>query len=78
MGLELTYVTNWNFGLCHALAQIPASWLADRFGPRIALAALIGWFTALTGTVSRLGTLLVVRFPFGVAEAGAFPGEARK
>jgi ACS family glucarate transporter-like MFS transporter len=68
------------FALGYALAQIPAGWFADRFGPRIALSALVGmWslFTALTGTVSRLGTLLVIRFLFGVAEAGAFPGSAR-
>ena len=42
------------FALGYALAQIPAGWFADRFGPRIALAALVGmWslFTALTGTV---------------------------
>jgi ACS family glucarate transporter-like MFS transporter len=68
------------FALGYALAQIPAGWFADRFGPRIALSALVGrwsWFTALTGTVSRLGTLLVIRFLFGVAEAGAFPGSAQ-
>ena len=27
------------FALGYALAQIPAGWLADRFGPRVALAA---------------------------------------
>jgi ACS family glucarate transporter-like MFS transporter len=68
------------FALGYALAQIPAGWLADRFGPRVVLSSLVAlWslFTALTGTTSRLGSLLVVRFLFGVAEAGAFPGAAR-
>lgn len=68
------------FALGYALAQIPSGWLADRFGPRIALSTLVGFwslFTALTGTVSRFGSLLTIRFLFGVAEAGAFPGSAR-
>jgi ACS family glucarate transporter-like MFS transporter len=68
------------FALGYALAQIPAGWFADRFGPRIALAVLVGvWslLTSLTGAVSLLSVLLVVRFLFGVAEAGAFPGSAR-
>ena len=65
------------FALGYALAQIPSGWFADKFGPRIALTAVVTlWslFTALTGSVSRFATLLVVRFLFGMAEAGAFPG----
>jgi ACS family glucarate transporter-like MFS transporter len=68
------------FALGYAMAQIPSGWLADKFGPRIALTAVVTlWslFTALTGAVSRFATLLAVRFLFGVAEAGAFPGSAR-
>ena len=68
------------FVLGYALMQIPAGRLADRWGPRIALAAMVAsWslFTFLTGTISSLGVLLIVRFLFGVAEAGAFPGSAR-
>lgn len=68
------------FALGYALAQIPAGWFADRFGPRLALAALVAlWsiLTALTGAMSGLVALLIVRFLFGVAEAGAFPGSAR-
>ena len=68
------------FALGYAAAQIPAGLFADRYGPRIALALLVGlWsvFTGLTGTVSSLGALLVIRFLFGMAEAGAFPGSAR-
>lgn len=68
------------FALGYAFAQIPTGWFADRFGPRIALASLvIAWsaFTALTGAIHRLWPLLTIRFLFGAAEAGAFPGAAR-
>ncbi len=68
------------FVLGYAMAQIPSGWFADKFGPRIALTVVVTlWslFTALTGAVNRFATLLTVRFLFGVAEAGAFPGAAR-
>ncbi|MPZ19777.1 MAG: MFS transporter [Luteitalea sp.] len=68
------------FALGYAAAQIPSGWFADRIGPRHALAIVVAlWsvLTALTGAMTRLGSLLVVRFLFGVAEAGAFPGSAR-
>jgi len=68
------------FALGYALAQIPAGWFADRFGPRAVLAAVVGlWslLTAWTGWAGSLSSLLVIRFLFGVAEAGAFPGSAR-
>jgi ACS family glucarate transporter-like MFS transporter len=68
------------FALGYALAQVPSGWFADRFGPRLALSAVVSmWslFTAWTGAVRSFGLLLVIRFLFGVAEAGAFPGGAR-
>jgi ACS family glucarate transporter-like MFS transporter len=68
------------FALGYALAQIPGGWLADRWGPRKALAAVvIAWstLTALTGAAWSLVSLLAIRFLFGVGEAGAFPGSAR-
>ena len=68
------------FALGYALAQVPAGWLADRFGPRLTLAAVVAlWslFTAATGMTHTLVALLGIRFLFGVAEAGAFPGAAR-
>lgn len=68
------------FALGYAVAQAPAGWLADRFGPRGLLAGAVGlWsvLTALTGAVTALPHLLAVRFAFGVAEAAAFPGSAR-
>lgn len=68
------------FALGYAAAQIPSGWFADRFGPRIALAIVVAlWsvLTSLTGAMQSLGPLLAVRFLFGIAEAGAFPGSAR-
>ena len=68
------------FALGYAAAQIPSGWFADRIGPRRALAiVVILWslLTSLTGAMTRLVPLLAVRFLFGVAEAGAFPGSAR-
>jgi ACS family glucarate transporter-like MFS transporter len=64
----------------YALFQIPAGWLSDRLGPRKVLAGVVlGWspFTALTGAAWNMASLLVVRFIFGVGEAGAFPGATR-
>jgi MFS transporter, ACS family, glucarate transporter len=68
------------FALGYAAAQIPSGWLADRIGPRRALAIVVvlwSLFTSLTGAMRGLTPLLAVRFLFGVAEAGAFPGSAR-
>lgn len=68
------------FALGYALAQVPSGFFADRFGPRVALATVVtGWsiFTSLTGLVQGLWSLIAIRFIFGIAEAGAFPGSAR-
>ncbi len=65
------------FAVGYALFQIPSGWIADRFGARKALAIVVSvWscFTALTGAAANAGQLLVLRFLFGVGEAGAFPG----
>lgn len=68
------------FAVGYALFQIPAGWFSDRAGPRHALTmVVIIWsvFTALTGAVTTAISLLVVRFLFGVGEAGAYPGATR-
>jgi len=68
------------FALGYALFQAPAGSLADRYGPRVVLAAVvILWsiFTGLTAVAAGVISLLVVRFLFGAGEAGAFPGIAR-
>lgn len=68
------------FAIGYALFQIPAGWFSDQAGPRRALTiVVIVWsvFTALTGAVFTAISLLVVRFLFGVGEAGAYPGATR-
>ncbi|MEM9832363.1 MAG: MFS transporter [Bacteroidota bacterium] len=68
------------FALGYALFQTPAGLLADRFGARRILTLVVSiWsvFTALTGAIWNFFLLLIVRFLFGVGEAGAFPGIAR-
>lgn len=68
------------FALGYALGQIPSGWAADRFGPRLLLTMVVAlWslLTGFTGLVQTFTALLVVRFLFGLAEAGAYPGTAR-
>jgi sugar phosphate permease len=68
------------FFLGYSLFQIPGGMLADRIGPRkVILAALAWWslFTALTGVVGGLASMLVVRFLFGIGE-GVFPASVWK
>jgi len=68
------------FALGYALFQTPAGMFADRYGPRVVIAAIVSlWslFTALTGLTWSLISLLLSRFLFGAAEAGAYPGIAR-
>jgi ACS family glucarate transporter-like MFS transporter len=68
------------FALGYALAQIPSGWFADKAGPRVALAAVVGMWsvlTALTGAAWSLTSLVAIRFLFGISEAGAFPGSVR-
>lgn len=60
----------------YALFQIPGGWLGDRIGPRRALTLIVTWwsgFTALTAASFSATSMAVVRFLFGVGEAGAFP-----
>jgi MFS transporter, ACS family, glucarate transporter len=68
------------FALGYALFQTPSGILADRFGPRMILAAVVSFwslFTGLTAAAWSFASMLTVRFLFGVGEAGAFPGMAR-
>lgn len=68
------------FALGYALFQTPSGYLADTYGVRKILTFVVSlWsiFTALTGVVTNFFSLFVVRFIFGVGEAGAFPSMAR-
>ncbi len=64
------------FRISYALFQVPGGWLGDRFGPRKALTWIVTWwsaFTAMTAMTTSAAVMGVVRFFFGVGEAGAFP-----
>jgi sugar phosphate permease len=64
----------------YAMAQIPAGWFADRFGPRLVLLIIVPFWslmTAMTAVATGVVSLIVIRFVFGLAEAGAFPTATR-
>ena len=72
----------WMFSIffwSYALAQVPSGWLSDRYGSRIMLSIyIISWslFTLLTGIVSGLIGLLIMRLACGLGQAGAYPTSA--
>ncbi|HEY6330149.1 MAG TPA: MFS transporter [Blastocatellia bacterium] len=64
----------------YSIGQIPTGWLADRFGPRSVLLVIVPFWslmTAMTAIASGMVSLVVIRFVFGLAEAGAFPTATR-
>ncbi|MEX0819192.1 MAG: MFS transporter [Pirellulaceae bacterium] len=63
----------------YALGQVPAGRLTDRFGSRLMLTIyILAWslLTGLTGAASVFAALLLLRFGFGFAQAGAYPTAA--
>jgi MFS transporter, ACS family, glucarate transporter len=65
-----------SFALAYALFEIPSGAWGDRIGPRAVFIRIVLWwslFTALTGLVTGLVSLLVVRFLFGMGESGTMP-----
>lgn len=68
------------FAIAYAAFEIPTAWWADRIGTRRVLTRIVlCWsaFTMLTAAAWNFGSMLVIRFLFGVGEAGAWPGVAR-
>ncbi|MDO4819106.1 MAG: MFS transporter [Prevotella sp.] len=64
------------FILTYGLMQVPMGAFGDRHGHRRVLAMIVLWwscFTAFTGLAGGLASLLVIRFMFGVGEAGSSP-----
>ncbi len=64
------------FILSYGIMQIPMGAMGDYFGHRKILAAIVLWwsaFTAFTGLAGSLASLLVIRFMFGIGEAGSSP-----
>ena len=66
----------WGF----TLFQMPAAWFGDKIGPRRALALMVTCWSALTSLTSaawNTASMVVIRFVFGMGEAGAFPVATR-
>ena len=64
------------FALAYALFEIPSGMLGDRIGPKRVFIRIVLWwslFTALTGVVGGLVSLIVIRFLFGMGESGTYP-----
>jgi len=64
----------------YAMFQVPGGWLSDRFGARKVLGIVVTYWsimTAATAAAFGAGSFIVVRFLFGIGEAGAFPGATR-
>ena len=64
------------FALAYAIFEIPSALMGDRLGHRKVFLRIVIWwslFTALTGVVTGLTSLIIVRFLFGMGEAGAYP-----
>jgi len=68
------------FGWAYAMFQVPGGWLGDRFGARNVLTVIVGYWsvmTAATAAATGATSFMVLRFLFGMGEAGAFPGATR-
>ena len=64
----------------YAIFQVPGGWLGDRFGPRRVLTVIVTYWSAMTAATAMAASglsFIVIRFLFGIGEAGAFPGATR-
>jgi len=77
--IEMGYVFS-AFAVAYAAFGVPAAWWADRDGARRVLTwVVLVWsaFTMATAAAWNFVSLVVIRFLFGVGEAGAWPSVAR-
>jgi len=68
------------FTLAYAVFEIPTGAWGDRVGTRRVLTRIVVWwssFTMLTAAAFNYVSLLVIRFLFGMGEAGAFPNASK-
>ncbi|HLX14077.1 MAG TPA: MFS transporter [Bradyrhizobium sp.] len=68
------------FAWAYAAGQVPGGGLADFFGPKRVLLAIVPFWslmTAATAWASGATSFFWVRFAFGLGEAGAFPTASR-
>jgi MFS family permease len=73
--VEMGYVFS-AFTIAYAVFEIPTAAWADRIGCRGVLTRIVAWwsaFTMVTAAAWSYLSLLVIRFLFGVGEAGAWP-----
>lgn len=64
----------------YAAFQLPAGWLADKFGARFVYAAAITWWSLATAAVSLVrgvGSLIGLRLLLGIGEAPLMPTSAK-
>jgi MFS family permease len=64
----------------YALMQVPAGWLAERYGAhRVLAGGLAIWAiaTILTGLASTVAMLFILRLLLGLGESAAFPGTSK-
>ena len=69
-----------SFVWAYAVFQVPGGWLSDRFGARGVLTGVVTYWSIMTAATAAAfsgASFIVVRFLFGVGEAGAFPGATR-
>lgn len=84
--VQLGYIFS-AFSWAYVLSQIPGGWLLDRFGARRVYAASIFFWSVFTlvqasvgllaGFAGAVATLFAMRFLVGMAEAPAFPANAK-
>ena len=77
--IQMSYVFS-AFTLAYAAFEIPTAWWADRIGSRAVLTRIVLWwsaFTLATAAAFNYASMLIIRFLFGVGEAGAWPNAAR-
>jgi MFS family permease len=68
------------FAIPYAVFQLIGGWIGDRFGPRLTLAiccAIIGISTVLTGAVTGIASLFLLRLALGFGEGAGFPTATR-
>jgi MFS family permease len=68
------------FTISYAIFEMPTGAWGDRIGTRRVLTRVVAWwssFTVLTAAAFNYSSLLIIRFLFGMGEAGAFPNVSR-
>jgi sugar phosphate permease len=68
------------FVWAYAAFKVPGGWLGDRFGARNVLTIIVSYWsimTAATAAATGAASFVVLRFLFGIGEAGAFTGATR-